>query len=440
MYPVVVGIALIVAGLAAASLLLPWEPVYDPWGWLVWGREAAALELDTTGGPSWKPLPVLFTILFSVVPEAAPELWLLVARAGWLASVAAGGLLAYRVAARLDGGREARIAAALIGGLALVLLTDTFTPWLRQFAGGLSEPLLTAFALLAVERALAGRHGAALALATGAALIRPEAWPFLAAYGLWLWRDGWGQTPVGITRGRRGVVVAFVTVPLLWFVPDLLASGSIFTGADRAREGSGSPPIEALEVFGRAALLPLAVLWAGFAYTVWRAREAQDRHLVFAAAGALAWIALVAVMAAGGYAGLPRFMAPAAGVVCALGAAGLAVLAPRRPALVSVLALALAVQTGFRVADMADAARYATTLGEAQRELADLAEDPAARECRPVAVGAIEGQTALAWWLETPIGEIDVSRTPPRAGVHFVRTDTGWRVEDTGELGCPNFG
>ena len=44
--------------LAALSLLLPSEPSYDPWAWIVWGREIAFLELDTTGGPSWKPLPV----------------------------------------------------------------------------------------------------------------------------------------------------------------------------------------------------------------------------------------------------------------------------------------------------------------------------------------------------------------------------------------------
>ena len=39
-------------GLAAVSLLLPSEPSYDPWAWLVWGREIGPLELDTAGGPS----------------------------------------------------------------------------------------------------------------------------------------------------------------------------------------------------------------------------------------------------------------------------------------------------------------------------------------------------------------------------------------------------
>jgi hypothetical protein len=55
--------------LAGASLVLPSEPSYDPWAWLVWGREIAQLDLDTTGGPSWKPLPVAFTLLFAPLGE-----------------------------------------------------------------------------------------------------------------------------------------------------------------------------------------------------------------------------------------------------------------------------------------------------------------------------------------------------------------------------------
>jgi hypothetical protein len=39
--------------LASLSLLAPSQPGYDAWAWLVWGREAAALELDTVAGPAW---------------------------------------------------------------------------------------------------------------------------------------------------------------------------------------------------------------------------------------------------------------------------------------------------------------------------------------------------------------------------------------------------
>src|SRR5204862_1172324 len=74
--------------LAAASLLLPSEPSYDPLAGLIWGRELAHFRLDTAGGPSWKPLPVLVTALlapFGAVDHELPAtLWMLIARTGAL--------------------------------------------------------------------------------------------------------------------------------------------------------------------------------------------------------------------------------------------------------------------------------------------------------------------------------------------------------------------
>ena len=62
---------------AAISLVTPSTPTYDPWAWIMWGREIAHLDLVTEGGPSWKPLPILFTIPFSVFgDDMAPYLWL----------------------------------------------------------------------------------------------------------------------------------------------------------------------------------------------------------------------------------------------------------------------------------------------------------------------------------------------------------------------------
>ena len=93
------AVALVAACLAVGllSLLLPSTPTYDPWSWIIWGREILHGDLSTVSGPSWKPLPVLFTIPFSLTGDAAPDLWLAVARAGGLLAVA----LAFRVAYRL---------------------------------------------------------------------------------------------------------------------------------------------------------------------------------------------------------------------------------------------------------------------------------------------------------------------------------------------------
>src|SRR4051794_33535977 len=102
------AVVLACLGLAALSLLGPAMPTYDPWAWIIWGREITHLDLNTVSGPSWKPLPILFTTPFAFFGDsAAPGLWLLMARAGGLLAIA----MAYRLAARL-GGPAAGIAAA----------------------------------------------------------------------------------------------------------------------------------------------------------------------------------------------------------------------------------------------------------------------------------------------------------------------------------------
>src|SRR3954453_16507316 len=125
--------------LAALSLLAPTTPTYDPWAWLIWGREVLHLDLNTNFGPSWKPLPVALTTLFAIVPGAAPFLWVAVARAGALAAIA----LAYRVARRLGGG----VAGGIVAAAALAISTD----FLRFAAVGDSEGLLVAALLLGID-------------------------------------------------------------------------------------------------------------------------------------------------------------------------------------------------------------------------------------------------------------------------------------------------
>ena len=70
------GLAVVALLIGALSLLIPSTPSYDPWAWIVWGREIVHLKLHTTGGPSWKPLPMLFTVPFALFGNAEPNLWL----------------------------------------------------------------------------------------------------------------------------------------------------------------------------------------------------------------------------------------------------------------------------------------------------------------------------------------------------------------------------
>jgi hypothetical protein len=409
--------------LAAVSLLAPFAPAFDPWAWLVWGREIAAFELDTGGGPSWKPLPSLAAVPLAGLGDAAPELWLLIARVGWLMSL----LLAWRLAARLADppGASAgpRLAAGALAALALLLLEDSFTPWLRQAAGGLSEPLLAALVLAAVDREIEGRRGQALALGTAAALIRPEAWPPLAAYAIWVWRrepDRRRSSRLGALR--VGAAAALLAIPALWFVPDLLGAGDPLEGAVRAREGTGPPLGEAVEALGRGMAMLPAAIWIAAGLEVGHALRDGDRRIAVLALGAVAWILTVAAMAASGYAGLPRFMVPAAAIVAVLGGIGIARLgiaafavargdraASRgRAALAAALTLALLVQAlprarelpgeARRAAELADPTEAALALGAALRQ--------AGAGCEKVASSELLIQTPLAWALERPLSEV----------------------------------
>jgi hypothetical protein len=112
--------------LAALAHFLPAEPTYDPWAWISWGREIVHWDLDTRTGPSWKPLPVLFTAPFALLGNsAAPALWLVIARAGALLAL----VMAFRLARRLAG-EPWGIGAGLVAALALV----TSTGFIRDVA------------------------------------------------------------------------------------------------------------------------------------------------------------------------------------------------------------------------------------------------------------------------------------------------------------------
>ncbi|MBA3420508.1 MAG: hypothetical protein H0U12_01195, partial [Thermoleophilaceae bacterium] len=326
-----IGVAVLVClAIAAVSLLLPAStPAYDPWAWLVWGREIAALELDTRLGPSWKPLPVLFTTTFSVFGDAAPELWLVVARAGALLGLVA----AFRLARRLGG--------PLAGALAVVMLALS-GGYLRGSALGYSEGLLVALVLLAVERHLLGRRGQALGLGFAAGLLRPETWPFLGLYALYVF--------VREPRLRSLAAGLMALLPVLWLGPELWGSGEPLRAASRAQDPTLFSPAfaerPALAVLAKAdATVPWpakvgAVMAAGLAALgtgrrrpragargAWLGTAVGDRMRARATlalvAGGAAWYLLVALMTELGYAGNSRYLAVPVAFACVVGGIGL---------------------------------------------------------------------------------------------------------------------
>jgi hypothetical protein len=404
-----------VAFLAALSLLLPYMPVYDPWGWLVWGSELAQLDLATAAGPSWKPLPVLIDAPLSLLGEAAPKAWLLLARAGWLAAPLLAGWLAARLAGPQTG--RWRWGAAVVAAASVALTGDAFTPPVRQFSGGLSEPLLVALVLGAVALALGGRARGALWLGVAASLLRPECWPFLA---LWGWRAVRRDPSL-----RPQAAFAAALIPLAWFLPDLLAAGNPLEGSETARQG-GIELAEIPQVLGRALAAPLAAVWVGVALFLagrrgaedgWWDGEGSDRALAVLFLGAAAWVSLVAAMAVVGYAGLPRFLAPASAAFAIVGAVGIARAgaAGLRLAAIGALLLAL-VGFGWRAAQIPGELDVIRAQTGSQEDIFDLAEQVGTDRLRScggdVRVTQLLSQTALAWKLDLPIESVSVRRQP----------------------------
>ena len=228
---------------AALSLLIPSTPSYDPWAWLVWGREIVHLNLQTTAGPSWKPLTVIFTTIFAPFGNAAPDLWLVVARAGAVMAVVMVFKLAYRLTREL--GRlvspaersaatspswPAKIISVLPPVLAAVIAAGSLIDsrdFITNNALGYSEGLAAALLLISIDRGLDGARRQAFAIGFLAALDRPELWFFWGPYGAYLW---WSEP-----QARRLVLALFVLIPVLWFLPELWGSGQLFRAVTRAQ-------------------------------------------------------------------------------------------------------------------------------------------------------------------------------------------------------------
>ena len=294
---------------AVVSLLAPIAVTYDAWGWLIWGRQLWDGTLDTTAGPSWKPLPVVVTALLAPLGTTlAPAVWLVLARTlGLLALVAV-----FRMAARW-GGAVAGAAAVV----ALLLTPDRRSLFARLLLEGHTAPLTVTLALWAISRHLDGHRTQAFVLWTGVALLRPEAWPFLLLYAVWLWWRGGAP--------RALLVGALLIVPMLWFGGDWLGSGDPWSGADLAQVARGGDATRSAFAFRRASNMVVAPVWvAAVVGAVVLAKRRQWTPLALAALAA-GWSAVVIAMCVAlRYAALGRFYLVAAALVCVIAGIGFA--------------------------------------------------------------------------------------------------------------------
>lgn len=407
-FPLAIALMSCAAGALLSLLVLPSAPLHDAWAWLVWGRELAHLDLELSAGPAWKPLPVLLAAALSPTGPAAPWLWLAVARFGGLASL----VLGYRLAARVAGPSAGVVAVAVL-----------LSAWLRGVSMGISEGLVVAFGLLALERHLDGRRGQAVALLFAGGLVRPELWPFLGPYGAYLW----------VTCPRLRVLVAFLLalVPILWFAPDALVAGRPLRSAAEAQ--SGGSAVGAGDVLVRAfELAPLPVHLAAAAALAFALRRG-DRLVLALGASAVAYVLVeLALTTFGGYQGVARFLYPVLALEAILAGVGVAWLAAALGAVIAaragrpadgarlagvVLVLVLVPTCAWRVARLVAELEPVTTRAAFYRRL-DLAIEHAGggarvRACGPVHTSRLQAP-AVAWRLG--LGIPPVAERPPRAG------------------------
>jgi hypothetical protein len=431
-HPFLVATLACIALAALSAAVLPTVPSYDPWSWVVWGREVfdPHLSFFVGGGPSWKPLPVGFTAVFGLF-GAAPTLWVIAARAGGLLGLVA----AYRLADRLVPERGWGIVAGLVAVAGVVLTQD----WVYYMFRGTSEPMLIGTALWAIDRHLDRHYATAFVLGVATSLLRPEAWPLIGIYAIWLW--------IREPRLRVLIVAGLIAIPVGWFVPPWISTGQPLLAASHAHRYNGhlgSDPFG--EVLRRGAdLQVLPALILGVAAVVLSLVSAprplrlgtmgpRDRLTLSFAALIVAWWVIVVGMTLVGYPGLERFFLPAAALTCVLAGSGVVRLAllvagflrttgtPRLPVSAAgaaglVAAVLVAVSIPFTTTRVSTARAQERIASRAVKRLDQLSQAVAAVgghagvfPChRSFAAVNHSVQTALAWKLHVTLGRVGTS-------------------------------
>jgi hypothetical protein len=202
--------------------LVGMRPSFDPYGWLVWGRQVLDWDLNTDGAPSWKPLTFLFTLPYALFGHGAVWLWTVTSVAGTLG----GAVFAARIAYHLTGPSPTRRYAPYFAGAFAGVGLLGMNTYAHLVLIANSDQLNTTLCLAAIDAHLSRRPRVAFALVVLAALGRPEVWPFAGLYAVWLW--------VRVPSMRPWAVLGLALIPAFWFSIPALTSKSWLRPGDLA--------------------------------------------------------------------------------------------------------------------------------------------------------------------------------------------------------------
>jgi hypothetical protein len=430
------------------------RPSYDAFGWMVWGRQVVDHSaLNTDGAPSWKPLSFLFTLPYALFGRTQLWLWTVTATAAALSSVVFAARLGFRLslAGSASGAPQAirpgrrQTAGALLGGAFAGLAILGLGSYMHQVFIATSDPMVVALVLAAVDAHFARRPRLVLVALLLASLGRPEAWPFLLGYAIWVWRSE--------PEMRWLAVAALVAVPAAWFVVPGLTSHSWFVSGDLALKSPDALHHHQLAgVVHRFIGLYGVVMWAGVLAAVAIGLLRRDRTSLTLAAAAIGWLLIEVGFAYHGWPASQRYMMEA-GAICVVlvgstlgrlvaGCGGTVDGTARRHvvdgvgvaasvALVIALIPTAAARASLLRRQLHTADRAATRLGRLQQAVDRLGGPSRILGCgHPVT--EVGFQSALAWDLGMNVGKVGYKPgreiRSGRALVFFKPLSLGWQV------------
>jgi hypothetical protein len=418
------GFVLLCAGALIGYLVYPTYPNYDSAYSLIWGRElvdGVLPSFDAYRAPTQHPLAVVVGAVLSLLgDEAAPRAWLLLSVASFCLLIA--GVF-----------RLGRAAFGPWVGLVAALLTLSRLDYAFLAARGYIDVAYLALVAwaAALETETPRRGKAVWILLTLAGLLRPEAWPLLAGYWLWLaWPFPPARRDVG-ERVRTALIAA--TAPVLWVLSDLLATGdplfslnhtsSLANDLQRTKPASEAPSFAIHSLNGT---LKWPILAGALLGLVLAAVYARRRAGVLAALTASGLFTFAAIAAAG-LSVIDRYLAVSAiGLIvfAAFAIAGFTVLPPGHPAYRPWVAAAAVVALGgaaFTATHLHPGYidRELTTRRELRQELARLVQTPAfalARRCGVVSVPNHKLIPDARWILGADADQVRARSDLPRFG------------------------
>jgi hypothetical protein len=433
------------AMLVLAVVVVLWartRPGYDPYGWLVWGNLTIHGKLDTNGAPSWKPLPFLFTVPYALIGHRAMWLWMITS----VAISLSGGVFAARIAYRLvDPPEGYRWAGWIAGAFAAATLfgIDYYTHYILSAQ---SDTMIVGLCLGAIDCHLYRRYKWAFALGILAALGRPETFPLIGLYAIWLW--------LKFPRLRPLVGGGLLLLPVMWFGIPGLTSKSFFTAGNIALKSPRA--LHQNKLFGEldrffdlheTQVYLLALLAVGLAAL------RRDRTTLMIAGAAALWVIVEIGFVLHGWPGVARYLFEAGGVVCVLAGVAIGRILVDLPPLLSRARIPVAVGiAGTLVIVVAiSGSLLPAARTQVHIERADLKTQRArtkfvdhlpgliARLGGPAKIfacgqpsGPIGDQSLLAWDLGSNVGQLfwtaKLGKVDPRPVVFFQPTPHAWKV------------